>query len=148
MPIVGFNYNKIDVEKKELSLKDKSKNMQVKSNVNINEVKEQKLPTGKEKNEGLRIDFTFTLQYDPDLGHINLQGFIFYLDDAKVMKTIYKEWEKDKQLPQEVMGEIINMVLLKSNIKALYLSQEVNLPPHIQMPRVVPKQAPADNYIG
>jgi|SRR3989344_941852 len=147
MPIVGFNYNKISVEKKQVT--DPTKNIQIKSNVTITDVKEEKLPTGKQKSDGLKLDFEFSLEYEPEMGHINLSGFIYYMEDPKVMKTIFKDWQKDKKLPQEVTGQVINTILLKSNIKALYLSQEVNLPPHIQMPRVVPKDnKAAEEYIG
>jgi len=143
MPIVGFNFDKINVEKH----KQVEPNMQVKTDVVIVDVKEEKLPTGNTKLDGLRFDFKFNLNYEPKVGELLLSGFIFYLDDPKIIKDLIKSWKKDKTLPKPVTAEIINMVLYRSNIKALYLSQEVNLPPHIQMPRVSEK-AKAKDYIG
>jgi len=61
------------------------------------------------------------------------------------MANLY--WKKDKKIPQEITANIINTVLIKSNIKTLALSQEVNLPPHLQMPRVKAKESSKD-YIG
>ena len=48
---------------------------------------------------------------------------------------------------EEVMAQVINSVLTKSNIQALILSRDVNLPPPIPMPKVNMKQDNND-YIG
>lgn len=144
MPIVGFNYNKIDVEKTAKIL-DK---LNVKSGVQITSVKEEKLPTGKTKTNGLRFDFSYDIAYEPKIGKINLTGFIFYMEDEKIIKEILKGWKKDKSIPDKVTLEIINAVLFKSTIKALAMAQEVNLPPHLP---VIPKantKPKSKDYIG
>jgi len=144
MPIVGFNYSKIEVEKKDKVVPK----MNIKSNVAITAIKEEKLPTGKSKTDGLRFEFKYNIIYDPKVGYINLSGFIFYLDDNKIIKDIMKGWKKDKSVPDNITLEIINAVLFRSTIKALALSQEVNLPPHLPViPRANPK-AKNKNYIG
>ncbi len=145
MPIVGFNFSKIFVEKKikvETSL-----NIQIKNNVLITDVQEEKLPTGKSKSDGLKFDFKFNLQYEPNVGEIELIGFIYYMDDPDIIKNIYKSWKKDKKLSPELTTTIVNTILFKGSIKALNLSQEVNLPPHLPLPAVNPKSNP-ENYIG
>lgn len=144
MPIVGFNYNKIDVEKKDKT----AQKMSIKSDVQITNIKEEKLPTGKTKTDGLRFDFVYNVAYEPKIGNINLNGFIYYLDDLKIIKDILKSWKKDKSIPDNVTLEIINAVLFRSTIKALTLSQEVNLPPHLPViPKANPKSKSKD-YIG
>ncbi|MBS3171055.1 hypothetical protein J4449_00415 [Candidatus Woesearchaeota archaeon] len=145
MPIVGFNFNKVYVEKKE-SL-EASKNIQIKNDVLITNVREEKLPTGKTKADGLKFDFKFHLKYEPEVGEIELVGFIYYLDDQEVIKDIFKSWKKDKKLSQELTANLVNTVLIKGTIKALTLSQEVNLPPHLPLPTVNPKSSP-ESYIG
>lgn len=143
MPIVGFHFNKISVEKK----KPIEGNVQIKSNASITDLKEEKLPTGKTKADGLRFDFKFLIEYEPKLGELLLQGFIYYFDDAKILKDIVKSWKKDKTLPPDITMQIINAVLMKSTVKALSLAQEVNLPPHIPMPAIKQDINPK-NYIG
>lgn len=130
MPIVGFNFEKVSVEKKKL-IEGKVK---IKSNVSITDVKEEKLPTGKTKMDGLKFNFTFDIDYTPDIGSINLKGHIFFMDDPKLLKDIIKQYKKDKKLSPEVTAQIVNAILLKSTTKALGLAQEVNLPPHIPLP--------------
>lgn len=145
MPIVGFNFNKVFVEKKENL--EESKNIQVKNDVLITNVQEEKLPTGKTKADGLKFDFKFSLKYEPGIGEIELVGFIYYLDDSETIKDIFKSWKKDKKIPKEVTSNLVNTVLVKGTIKALTLAQEVNLPPHLPLPTVNPKSNP-ESYIG
>ena len=145
MPIVGFNFSKVYVEKK--SKVDETPNIQIKNSAVITDVVEEKLPTGKAKSDGLRFDFKFSLQYEPNVGEIELIGFIYYLDEPETIKNIFKSWKKDKKISKELTVHIINTVLFKGSIKALALSQEVNLPPHLPLPAVNPKASP-ESYIG
>lgn len=143
MPIVGFTFEKVHVEKKNL-IKGK---VQIKNNVAITDLKEEELPTGKTKAEGLRFNFKYCVDYEPNIGNICLEGFIYFLDDPKIIKDIFKQWKKDKKISPEIMAQIINTILLKSTVKALSLSQEVNLPPHFPLPQISQKVDPK-NYIG
>jgi len=54
---------------------------------------------------------------------------------------------KDKKLPKEIMAGLLNTKLTKCNIQALILSQEINLPAPIPLPKVQ-VAAPDKNYIG
>lgn len=146
MPIVGFNYSKVEVEKKDKITNEK---VNIKSDVGIKDIKEEKLPTGKTKADGLRFDFEYNVSYNPGLGSILLKGFIYYMDDAKIIKDILAGWKKDKSVPNNVTLEIINAVLFKSTVKALALAQEVNLPPHIPiMPKAMINPTKSKDYIG
>lgn len=145
MPVVGFNFSKIFVEKK--TKVENVPNIQIKNNVMITDVQEEKLPTGKSKSDGLKFDFKFSLQYEPNVGEIELVGFIYYLDDPETIKNIFKSWKKDKKVSKEITTHLVNTVLFKGNIKALALSQDVNLPPHLPLPTVNPKADP-ESYIG
>jgi len=143
MPIVGFNFEKVSVEKKN-PIKGK---IEIKSNVSITDIKEEKLPTGKTKMDGLRFNFDFKIEYTPTIGEIDIKGHIFFMDDPKVLKDIIKQYKKDKKISPEITTQIINTVLLKSSTKALSLAQEVNLPPHIRLPQIS-NNADPKNYIG
>ena len=46
------------------------------------------------------------------------------------------------------MSKVLNFVLAKCNIKALALSQDVNLPPQIPLPKLTAKKQEAEQYIG
>ena len=62
------------------------------------------------------------------------------MEDEGKTKLILDGWKKDKQLPKDLAPKILNTILAKCNIKALNLTQEVNLPPHIRLPILKPKK--------
>lgn len=139
---MGFNFTKIIAERKSFT----RGKIEVKSNIKIDNVKEEKLPLAKEET-GLRFDFSFTLTYEPKIGEISFTGNVLYVDNAEKTKKILKGWKKNKKVPPELNAPIINTILYRCNLKALELSQEVNLPPQIQMPRLRP-QSSTGTYIG
>ncbi len=132
MTVVGFNFKSIDV-KRESAPKGK---ISVKNNVSIKEVKESSFPFGKDSQTALQFSFEFTSTYDPKIGNIKLGGDLLFIAQNKKVKDILAEWKKTKQVDNEIMREILNTILAKGNILALVLSQEVNLPPPIPLPKV------------
>lgn len=139
---MGFNFTKIIAERKSFT---KGK-IEVKSNIKIDDVKEEKLTLAKEET-GLRFEFSFILSYEPKIGEISFTGNVLYSDNVEKIKKILKGWKKNKKIPPEINAPLINTILHRCNLKALELSQEVNLPPQIQMPRLRP-QSSAGTYIG
>ena len=65
----------------------------------------------------------------------------------KEIEGLIKSWKKDKKLPDEVNLQVINSVLRKCTIKALDLSEELQLPPPIALPFAARKQEES-RYIG
>ena len=59
-------------------------------------------------------------------------------------------WKKEKKLSMGLTTLVANTILSKANVKALMLSQEVNLPPQIQLPKVTPAKSDSkrSEYIG
>ncbi len=145
MPIVGFNFTKLKAERKNPIEKDTKLNISAK--IGIKDIKEEKLPTGKNKANGLRFDFEYSINYTPEIADLEIEGFIYFLDDSDVVDGITKEWKKKKDVPLKIKQLILNTVVLKATIKALTLEQEINLPPHIPFPSVKPVGNKED-YIG
>ncbi|GAG20549.1 unnamed protein product, partial [marine sediment metagenome] len=51
----------------------------------------------------------------------------------KIAKDILKEWN-DKKMSEDFRITLFNIILRKSNLKAIQLEDEMNLPIHIQLP--------------
>ena len=132
MTIIGFNFTKIDVLRKGRL----EGQINISNNVGIKDVRESKVELGKASQSGIRFTFEFSSSYEPDVGHINIEGEVIYVGSDKKVKDIASMWKKSKKVPQDVMTEVLANVLTKSNVEALILSRDVNLPPPIPMPKV------------
>jgi len=136
MTIVGFNFTKVGAEKKDVA----RGNVNISNNVAIDKVEEKNISLANEKQKVLAFTFNFTSKYEPDIGFINFIGDILLMEEAKRAKEILDGWKKDKKLPKEIITPILNTVLSKCNIQALILSEQINLPPPIPLPKLQPAQ--------
>ncbi|MFH1332178.1 MAG: hypothetical protein ABIH63_02735 [archaeon] len=144
MPIVGFNFDKILVER----IKPVEGQVKVKRNLSIKDIKKQEIVLSpKKKEEILKCNFDFSVDYEPGLGKILIEGHILFIDEPAEIKKLFDGWKKNKELPVPIMTLLLNTALVRSNIKALSLIQDVNLPPHMQLPTINPKSKASD-YIG
>jgi len=148
MPIVGFNFTNIQAQKKN-PIKEDTK-IKISSKFGITKVQKEKLPTGKKQSEGIRLDFEFSLDYQPEIAFINIEGFIYYLEDPERIKEITQNWDKNKDIPPELKKQVLNTIILKATIRALSLEQEINVPPHMPFPSVQLAKVnnKKDDYIG
>ena len=132
MTIVGFNFTSINAEKNG-AVKGK---VNINNNVSIKDVEEKDLSLGPNKQQALRFIFEFISKYDPNVGSISLAGDVLFIEEAKKIKEILDGWKKNKKLPKEVTSRVLNTILGKCNVQALILSEQVNLPPPIPLPKV------------
>lgn len=140
MTVLGFNYTKIDVEKK-MPVMGK---VSINNNISIEDIQPQKISLGKANEEGLKFVFKFTAKYvgekKEEFGNINLVGEVLFIEKEDVIKKIKDSWKKDKSVDQVYMSQVINSALNKCNIQALILSDTVSLPAPIPMPKLQPKK--------
>ena len=132
MKIIGFNLTKISVERQE---KPEGK-LEIKQNINVDEIIKEKIEIAKE--EVLKIQFTFSIDYDPKFAKVEFKGYVLTMPEKDEMKNILKEW-KDKKIPEGIRMGLFNFIMSKCNIKALSLEDEMNLPTHVPMPKIGPK---------
>lgn len=132
MPIVGFNFIKINIERKGKFIIPE----QIKSDLKVTDIIQEQLPVGKSE-EVINFSFEFSIDYG-SAGSALLTGNVLYLDEPAKVKHIVEDWKKEKKMPTDIISTVLNTILFKCNIKALNLSQEVNLPPHFKLPIVSP----------
>ena len=136
MTIVKINLHKVVAER---NLNSKVGQVQINNNVSLKDVEDMNFLTDGKK--GLKFTFTFNCNYEPDLGKIDVEGQVLYVEDAKKVEEIKKGWDKEKRVPLQVMEQIINAALHKGNIQAIKISEEVSLPSPLPLPKV--RSAPA-----
>jgi len=129
MRLIGFSLNKIHVDKSLKKLED----VKINTKIDLSSIEEVKSDFFKFKEEAIAINFSFTIDYSPDLAKIELSGSFILAVESKLSKEILKSW-KDKKLPEDFRMLLFNLILKKSTLRALQLEEEMNLPLHIPLP--------------
>lgn len=146
MQIIGFNFTKIQAERK----------MQLDSNLNINtnieftNLEKEKVELLQKDKESIRLSFKFSIMYqkgdkkDNSEANVTFEGFMLLAAEIEESKDLLKEWKK-KQVPQNLRLPFFNSILKRCSVKALQLEDELGLPNHMPIPQIAPQpqQAPA-----
>lgn len=136
MTIIGFNFKKIHAEKSTSSVNGK---VNIANNVSVKNVEATELPVGTKKQKALKFTYEYITTYEPNLGSINIEGDVLYLAaDGDVDKTL-QGWKKNKKIDKEILTPILNTILTRCSIKGLLISQDLNLPSPLQLPKVTVK---------
>lgn len=135
MSVIGFHYNKMSVDKKKAA---KGK-VNVSNNLVLTTVKEAKINLGNNKQKAIEFSFHFNTKYDPEIASIDLEGAVVFIGSSEKVKETLTQWDKEKKLPPDVLKEVYNHILAKTNVQTLLLCKEMQLPPHIPMPKVSEK---------
>lgn len=131
MTIVKINLHKVVADR---NLNAKEGQININNNVSLKNVEE--LSFAVEGKKGLKFTFAFNCNYQPDLGRIEVEGQVLYINDEAKIKEIKDGWEKNKSIPQDIMEMVVNAALHKGNIQAIKISEDVNLPSPLPLPKV------------
>lgn len=124
---VGFRLTKITAERISQEFKD----LKINTSINLDSIEE--LSEEKKGQKILSISFNYSIEYFKDVAKIEFGGKLFVSGTPEEAKNITKNWVK-KKLDENLKVEIFNMILFKSNIKAVQVEEELGLPTHFQMP--------------
>jgi len=139
MTIVKINLHKVHAER---NLNAKGGQIRINNNVALKDLEDLNFTADGKK--GLKFTFGFTCDYEPNLGKIEVEGQVLYVDTEKAIDQIKKSWDKDKKVPMDIMEQIVNAALHKGNIQAIKISEEVSLPSPLPLPKVKSGPAPAE----
>jgi hypothetical protein len=129
MRLIGFNFQKVSIER----FKDQPDNLKTNTNIDISSIEPLKSDIIRTREDLVKVDFVYTVLYEPEFAKLELKGNIILAVDPRIAKDVLKGW-KDKDNLEEFRMFMFNVILRKSNIKALELEDELNLPPHLPLP--------------
>ncbi len=134
MTIVKINIHKLSAVR---NLNSHGGQVKIHNNVSIKDIED--LNFAVEGKKGLKFTFSFNCSYEPDLGSIEVEGQVLFVEvDAKV-NEVKKMWAKDKKVPGPIMEQIVNAALHKGNIQAIKISEDLSLPSPLPLPKVKAK---------
>jgi len=134
MRLIDFHFEKINGEKGEEQIKE----FKLQSNIDLKEVKSIKDKKSKIEGDILDIKFGYSVKYS-EFAKIELEGKLILRAEEDESKEILKNW-KDKKLPDNFKLAIFNIILAKSNVRALQMEDELKLPYHISLPKLENKK--------
>ena len=131
MRLMGFNFTKINIEK----LENSKESLKINTNINILDIQKTDVDFIKSKEDFFIIKFKYTISYEPNFAKLEFEGNMVVSLDSKDSKNLMNDW-KNHKISEEIQFSLFSIILRKSNVKALQLEDEMNLPFHIPMPRL------------
>ena len=135
MRLIGFNFTKLDLEKKSDNLKD----LKITTGINLLDVKEVKSDLFSNPEALLVVKFEYTINYEKNIAILKFCGNLVISLEPEKSKEVLKQW-KNKKLPEDFRLTLFNIILRKSSLKALQFEEEFNLPAHIPLPSFKPRE--------
>ena len=138
--IINYRLDKIFIQKK-----NKPKGpIEAKNNLKITSIAEETI-SSLTKEKALGMQFAFVVNYEPNVGSLEITGNVTYMNDQKTIKEILENWTKNKKIKQEIAAPVFNYILSKCNVKALRLEEDLELPFHVPIPRIRTKSELLDS---
>ena len=103
-------------------------------NTNLNLVGMEKKPEN-----SLEVPFVLTINYNPSIAQISLEGRAYVIGEKSEIEKIYGEYQEKKPPPPIIIQSISNIVFIESVI----LSRTLNIPPPIPLPQI-PQGKPSE----
>jgi hypothetical protein len=93
----------------------------------------------KAADNSLEVPFVLTINYNPSIALMSLEGRAYVVGEKGELEQIYKEYEEKKPPPPMILQSISNVVFLES----VMMSRTLNVPPPIPLPQIgQPQQQP------
>ncbi len=131
MAIVNYKVQKMKAERTD----KESRNVNVTSNFMITSIKK-----GNDKRIGdyLLVNFKFDVNYNPNLGYINLEGSIWYQNPK--LESMFTEKDGKIELKSDAIQEVSTAILRDSLVESIDIAKRLRLPIPIQLPKVNVKE--------
>jgi hypothetical protein len=93
----------------------------------------------KRTENSLDVPFVLTINYNPSIAQISLEGKAYVIGDKAEVEKVYKGYEEKKPPPPIIIQSISNVVFIESVI----ISRTLSIPPPIPLPQI-PQGKPQD----
>lgn len=136
MNVIGFNFTKI-ASNREQKLGKTSAQI----NIEFTNIEKESIEFLKDS-ESLKLSFNCGWTYNEQekknaekKAELAFEGYILLSVEKSESKEILKSWKK-KKVPQNIQIPLYNIILKKCTPKAVFLADEINLPPPTPLPKI------------
>jgi len=136
MPIVRSETTYLHAE----AIKSMPRNLEIRNNISIDDVEKSTII---ENSNALKISFNFSSDYNQKSAYLQVKGYVIFIDSSENIEKIEAEWKKNNQLTQEVMLEVGNFALMKSQMQSILLAHELGLQSPVKLPALQAKSEEA-----
>lgn len=128
MPITGFGLTKLHAEK----IGKVSNDMKITPNISIKGIDKHEIQDNSGK-PTLKITFLFSIEYGPDIANIQIEGNVLYSDTQEIIDRVIQSKVEGK-VDETILNQALGVIQVNSHIKALELTREIGVPPHMGIP--------------
>jgi len=104
--------------------------------VKINEI-------DKKEENLVMLDFTYSIDYNPDIGMVKIHGKAYCSDTPANIKDMIQKYEKTNIFPEEYGARVVNMINANAGMNSIFLIRPFNLLPPFTPPPIASEQAVA-----
>ncbi|MBI4014359.1 MAG: hypothetical protein HY365_00200 [Candidatus Aenigmarchaeota archaeon] len=129
MPIMGSNFSKIEAVNNEkkvsggMNVNGAPKIVGVRKHDKVFDIKNV-----------LSIDYVYETKYEPDAGHVRIEGEMLYSTERA--DQIVSLWSKEKKLDDDMAVDVLNAIFRQCIAKTIEIAADLRLPPPIEFPNV------------
>lgn len=88
----------------------------------------------KQSDEELLIDWSYVVDYKPDIGTVRLTGDVLCRDTPANVEKVMKKFEKDNEFSGELGTDVLNMINANASINCIFIIRPFNLFPPFTPP--------------
>jgi len=85
---------------------------------------------------GFRVDFLYSVVYQPNIGKMNLSGYVLFEGTKTEVLQLATAWKKDKILPKVVSEEMLNAITFQAQCNGVLIAKALAMTPPLVSPRI------------
>jgi hypothetical protein len=86
--------------------------------------------------EGLRIDFTYSVDYKPSVAHLSLNGYVLLSGSGSDLERLENQWRTDRTLPKDVAESLINVITFNAETNGVFIAKTIGIVPPLIAPKI------------
>jgi hypothetical protein len=95
--------------------------------------------------ENVNITYSYTANYEEDLGQLKIKGLLMAKEDPELAKKIEDKWASEKKIPDEYAQQTLSAINYSGSANGTLLARVVGLTAPLIPPKIQLKQQEGEN---